>query len=112
MTVQAVGAPAELGAAVPAASPASPPRASTGAGGAAAGSAGRDLRRALDALAGRLDPSRTELSFRVDERAHQVVISIVDPNSGAVLRQIPAEEVLRMAQNLQEWLGALVDEQA
>ena len=72
--------------------------------------ANAELRRALDALAQHLDSRRTQLSFRVDQQLNQVVISIVDPDSGAVLRQIPGEEVLRMAQNLQEYLGGLVDE--
>lgn len=71
----------------------------------------QQLRRALDALAERLDHSNTQLSFRVDQDSHTVVISIVDA-SGAVLRQIPGEEVIRMAQKLQDWLGGLVDERA
>ena len=74
--------------------------------------ANTELRRALDALFQRLDSSRTELNFRVDHALNQVVISIVDPDTGAVLRQIPGEEVLRMAQSLQEYLGGLVDEKA
>jgi flagellar protein FlaG len=62
------------------------------------------LQAALEAMAARLQPARTNLSFRVDDALNRVVVSIVDADSGAVLRQIPAEEVVRVAQNLQRYL--------
>jgi flagellar protein FlaG len=62
------------------------------------------LREALQAVAARLQPASTNLSFRVDDTLDRVVVSIVDADSGAVLRQIPPEEVMRVAQNLQRYL--------
>lgn len=75
-----------------------------------------ELRQAIDALSSRLKPNNTNLSFRVDSGTRRVVVSIVDAETGAVLRQIPAEELMRVAQNLQqdprEHRGALLDERA
>ena len=37
------------------------------------------------------------LQFRVDNSTNQTVITVVNPNSGEVIRQIPSEEALRLA---------------
>lgn len=42
-----------------------------------------------------------ELEFRVDEDTERLVVSIYDDN-GEVMRQIPAESVLKMAQQITE----------
>lgn len=114
MMIQAVGTPADFAGngaqpSIPAPVSGPPQKAAPQA---ALEQSNAELRKALEELAQRLDSGRTQLNFRVDQQLNQVVISIVDPDSGAVLRQIPGEEVLRMAQNLQEYLGGLVDETA
>lgn len=43
---------------------------------------------------------RANLNFRVDDDTGELVISLIDPENGEVLRQIPAEEALRMAKAL------------
>ncbi len=42
------------------------------------------------------------LQFKVDEATNKVVMSIVDKKTGDVIRQIPSEEVLKLAKRLQE----------
>lgn len=78
--------------------------------------ASEELRQAIDALASRLKPNNTSLSFRVDVASSRVIVTIFDAETGAVLRQIPAEELMRVAQNLQETSrehrGALLNERA
>lgn len=46
-----------------------------------------------------------ELEFRVDENTDRLVVSIYD-DKGDVVRQIPAEVVLKMAQQITEVLDA------
>lgn len=54
----------------------------------------------------RLPQSRTgELEFRVDENTDRLVVSIYN-DQGDVVRQIPAEVVLKMAQQITEVLDA------
>lgn len=52
------------------------------------------------------------LEFELSDMAERPVTRIVDRDSGEVIRQIPAEEVLRVAERLEELKGNLVRTQA
>ena len=56
------------------------------------------------------------LTFSVDKDSGRTVIKVVDPATHEVLRQIPAEEILRMDKNLDQMIerlkGLLIDRQA
>lgn len=54
----------------------------------------------------------TELNFSIDKATEKLVLKIVDSKTHEVIRQIPAEEVLRRSQHISELLGFLVDENA
>jgi flagellar protein FlaG len=49
-----------------------------------------------------------ELQFSVDEELGRVVVTVLDRRDGSVLRQIPSEEVLRIAHAIAEQLNPLV----
>lgn len=49
------------------------------------------------------------VQFELGEYESRVVTRIVDRESGEVIRQIPAEEVLKIAERLEEVQGRLVD---
>ncbi|MDR5898734.1 flagellar protein FlaG [Halomonas vilamensis] len=53
--------------------------------------------------------SQRGLEFDLSEENTRVVTRVVDRESGEVIRQIPAEEVLRIAERLNELQGGLVD---
>lgn len=56
---------------------------------------------------------RRDLVFRVDEETDKVVVTVVDPESGEVIRQIPSEEVMAVARALnQVQQGLLFDAKA
>ena len=40
------------------------------------------------------------LEFRIDQDSGRTVVTVKDTTTGESIRQIPAEEVLRLAQNL------------
>lgn len=66
------------------------------------------LRQAVhDAVAQLLDRG-VELSYRVDSELDRVVVEVRDRADGTVLRQIPGEEVLRLARRLQDSSGGLL----
>lgn len=46
-----------------------------------------------------------ELSFSVHEKTGTVVVKVIDRESKEVIRQIPAEEMLRLAERMQELEG-------
>jgi flagellar protein FlaG len=69
----------------------------------------RALHEAVRAAVQELIDSGTALSYRVDKELDRVIVEVRDRVSGEVLRQIPGEEVLRMARNLKSGVGALLN---
>lgn len=49
------------------------------------------------------------VQFELGEHAPRVVTRIIDRDSGDIIRQIPSEEVLRIAERIDELQGRLVD---
>jgi flagellar protein FlaG len=47
--------------------------------------------------------------FEQDDKAHQLVVKIVDRETQEVVRQVPAEELLSLRQALTEFRGNFVD---
>ena len=47
--------------------------------------------------------------FENDERNEKLVISLVDTDSGEVIRQIPPEEIMIAGEQLQNLRGSLID---
>ena len=54
----------------------------------------------------------TQLAFSIDEETQQIVIRVLEAETQKVIRQIPAEEVIRASARIQELLGVIVDESA
>jgi flagellar protein FlaG len=52
------------------------------------------------------------LQFRVDESTGRMIVSICDAETGEVIRQVPGEEALRIAQDLENRLSGMLDETA
>ncbi|MGM0521573.1 MAG: flagellar protein FlaG [Pseudomonadota bacterium] len=53
--------------------------------------------------------SQRGLEFDLSDESSRVITRVVDRESGEVIRQIPAEEVLRIAERLNELQGGLID---
>ncbi|MGB9613996.1 MAG: flagellar protein FlaG [Fervidobacterium sp.] len=53
---------------------------------------------------------RGEAEFKIDKDANMIIIKIKDPDTGEVIRQIPPELAVKLAKNIQELLGVLMDE--
>lgn len=45
---------------------------------------------------------RRNVNFSLDEASERVVVKVTDSESGDVIRQIPSEEALKLAENLSE----------
>ena len=52
------------------------------------------------------------VQFRVDEATGEMVVTIRDDETGEVIRQVPGEEALRIAQRIEDQLSALLDARA
>ena len=52
-----------------------------------------------------------QLQFRVDNGSGKLVVTVTDGETGEVIRQVPGEEALKMAQRIEDMTG-LLDEEA
>jgi len=48
-----------------------------------------------------------DLSFSLDERIDRTIITVKNLQTGEVVRQIPTEEVVRMAHSIEDMKGVL-----
>jgi len=55
---------------------------------------------------------RRNLVFSEDASSGRTVVSVIDSETGEIIRQIPPEQVVRIAENLGELRGLLVGERA
>jgi uncharacterized FlaG/YvyC family protein len=51
----------------------------------------------------------TKLSFAVDRQTNQIVIRVMNSATQELIRQIPAEDMLRIAARIKEMLGIVFD---
>jgi len=79
----------------------------------ATGKVGRDqVEKAVQDIQAFVDSNQRNLNFSIDETTGDVVVKIVATQSGEVIRQLPSEEALKMAQRLKDPHSLLFDEQA
>jgi flagellar protein FlaG len=53
-----------------------------------------------------------DLSFVFDEASGHMIVSVIDPQSGQVIRRLPGEELLRLASSFAQMGNVLVDQKA
>lgn len=73
---------------------------------------GAMLDKAIEELNRYVAGSRTDLRFAIDKDAGQLVVSIIDAESGQVLRQMPSLEALRIARYLEHDRLGLIRQRA
>jgi uncharacterized FlaG/YvyC family protein len=60
--------------------------------------------RVVSDLKAYVQNSQRNLDFHVDDRTGRVVVQVVDATNDAVIRQIPSEEMLALAQRMQDFM--------
>ncbi|MFZ9734601.1 MAG: flagellar protein FlaG [Burkholderiaceae bacterium] len=68
------------------------------------------LEEAISRLNDQLERKQTNLGFRIDDQTDIVVVSVTNKETGKLIRQIPAEAVVRISQNIESLKGVLFDE--
>ncbi len=53
-----------------------------------------------------------DLSFSVDDSTGDVVVKVIDGDSGKIVRQIPSEEILRLTERLDEMRSLMFEAKA
>lgn len=70
-----------------------------------------DVDRAIARLNELMSGNRRSLRFQVDHDSGRTVITVINPKTKEVIRQIPPEELLNITRSLEE-LGSLIDARA
>ena len=71
-----------------------------------------ELSRAIEALQQKLQSAAPNLQFMIDQDTGQTVIKVIDSSSNEVIRQIPPEELLRLAKTLRRMEEVLLSDSA
>jgi flagellar protein FlaG len=71
-----------------------------------------DVQQAVSRLNDYVQSLRRDIQFSVDKSSGDTVIRVVDSNSGETIRQIPSEEMLTIAHNLEHAQGLFVNTKA
>jgi flagellar protein FlaG len=71
-----------------------------------------EIKQNLDAINTQLRSMNSSIQFIVDGKSNDIVVKIVDNETGKVIRQIPSEDVLRIREHLKEMSGLIMEEKA
>lgn len=66
------------------------------------------VRQAAHTIADSLKSRARDLQFSVHEDLNRIVVKIIDPETKEVIRQIPAEEMLKLAKAIDTATGRLI----
>jgi len=72
----------------------------------------KELQQAVDQLQRKAQSFSPNLRFSVDRDTGRTVVKVTDANTQEVIRQIPAEEVLQLAKELDRMQGLLFNKEA
>lgn len=68
-----------------------------------------DLKKAVKEINDFIQATQRKLDFSIDDTTHQVVVKVIATESGEVIRQIPSEQALKLAQSLHDASSLLFD---
>lgn len=71
----------------------------------------KSLQDAIERLNEQMRRSGQNLSFNVDKAIDRVIITVKNSESGEVVRQIPNEVLVRVAHNIEDLRGLLLNEE-
>lgn len=69
------------------------------------------LNRAIGKLKDAGDIFKRRLDFKIDEATNRIMIKVIDTETNKVVKEIPPEQLIRLAAKIQEMVGLLVDEE-
>lgn len=70
------------------------------------------LNQVVAELSDMMSMMRKGLAFKVNESSGQAVVTVLDRDTGDVIRQMPSEEALKLAEKLSEVTGLLMKTEA
>lgn len=71
----------------------------------------QQLQQAVEELQRKVQISAPNLQFSIDHDTGRTVVKVIDANTNEVIRQIPAEEILRLSKEIGRMQGLLLHKQ-
>jgi flagellar protein FlaG len=71
-----------------------------------------EISAALEDVRKAIQPIASELSFSLDEDSGRMLLRIIDRETDEVIRQIPSEELIRIAKALDRFQGLFLNKEA
>lgn len=71
-----------------------------------------DMSAAVRELSDALRTTTIGLQFEIDETTHKVITKVIDRDTGELIRQLPSEEIMRIARAMNKLQGLLVHQSA
>lgn len=71
-----------------------------------------DLEKAVTDIREFVQAAQRSLDFYIDDSTHRVVVKVINTDNGEVIRQIPSETALKLAQSLSSASHVLFDDKA
>jgi len=62
----------------------------------------QDVKEAVESIQHFIESAQRNLEFSIDESTDQVVVKVINKASGELIRQMPSEEALQLAQRMKE----------
>ena len=50
------------------------------------------------------------IAFTYNEKAHSVIMRVIDSKTSEVIREIPAKDAVKLVESIKEYLGMIIDE--
>lgn len=70
-----------------------------------------EIQQDIEKINDQLKSMNRSIRFSIDDRSSDIVVKVVDENTGEVVMEIPPEEVLKLRERLSEMSGLLVEKQ-
>jgi flagellar protein FlaG len=70
---------------------------------------GNEIKTAVNKLNDFIEPLRTNLKFELHDELNEYYVTVVDPNTNEVIKEIPSKKILDMYAAMGEYMGFLVD---
>jgi flagellar protein FlaG len=68
-----------------------------------------EIHKDLEMINEQLKSSNSSIQFSVDDKSNDVIVRIVDRDSGEVIRQIPPESIVRLRDSMKDMSGLFIE---
>lgn len=69
-----------------------------------------EVQKDLDVINSQLRSMNRSIQFSIDKGTHDIIVKVVDKESGEVIRQLPPESIIKLRERMADIAGLIVEE--